>query len=510
MRKVLILTLMLAIVLGAQYAIWRGRSPVAVTRVEVAGNAMERYQPASVPVGVVIVAHGFSASKEMMRPWGYAMARQGYETYLYDQPGHGDSRSRLQGEFGSAQLSDNLRAIVDELIAAGRAKPGQIGLVGHSMGGGTVIGAAQADDRIRATVALSSSHREPLGPVRPANLLALAAERDPGFMVQAVQAVARTADNGSGELGKQYGSFQAGTAREADVVAGLNHITIIFDQQVLQRSADWFHAAFGVTPPGPVPAQPWFWILLALAGGIGAVLTVGAMLAPAVDSRGRTNGQARLGWITGLITLAVSSLSAVMASVYVRAPWTGMAVVDYLLPYFLVMATVLLLLRLLWPRDFGFPVTLPGQAVFPLMLRGFGVFLGFVGAVGPVIQMNLSSYIPTPARILPMLILGAGLWLFLVQEEGLKRAVANEHGSGAAFALGVIGKLIIAGTWLGSVALPNPNGFLPLTIPVALGLLLALECLGLALSRWRYPAVGVATFSALALAWSMAVSFPLI
>lgn len=510
MRKVLTLTLMLAVVLGAQYATWRSRSPVEVTHLLLAGSAVQRFQPAAEPAGVVIVAHGFAGSKELMRPWGYALARQGYETYLYDQPGHGDSTSRLQGQFGGPQLTENLRAIIDELIASGRAQPGRIGLVGHSMGGGTVVGTALTDDRVRATVILSSSHRDGLPADRPVNLLALAAERDPGFMVHAVQALARSTNGGNGELGKRYGRFEDGTAREADVVEGLNHITIIYDQQVMQRSADWLHAALGTTAPAPVPPLRWFWVLIGLAAGLGAVLTVGAMLAPGVDSRGRTAGQARLGFVAGLVTLAVASLSAVMACVYLRLPWTGLAVIDYLLPYFLVMATVLMTLRLLWPRDFSFPITLPGQAVIPLSLRGVGVFLAFVGAIGPVVQMNLSSFIPTPARVLPMLVLAVGLWLYLVQEEGLKRAVANEHGPGLAFLLGVAGKLIIAGTWLGSMALPNPNAFLPITIPVALSLLLVLEFIGLVLSRWRYPAVGVATFSALVLAWSMAVSFPLV
>lgn len=509
MRKIVALVVTLAVVLGAQFMARRERPSVAVTTEQIAGNPVERYTPIGSPAGVVIVAHGFAANRQLMSPWGYYLAQEGFETYIIDEPGHGASPSRLVGPgAGNDALGGNLSAILDQLEKDGRIPGGKVALVGHSMGGAAVTAAALADPRFRATVAISSAYGKAVPADRPANLLSLAADRDPANMVKAVQALALQTDGGSGQLGKQYGSFGQGTARESVIVPGRNHLTIIYDQAVMGQTAQWIHSGFGTKPPTDEPAgMPWNWVVVALVGALGVVIACGALLAPAGSQRAHA-GNVRVGFFTGLVTAAVAAFSAVLACVYVRLNFLHVAVADYLLPYFLVMALVFLILRLLWPRDFGFPLgfdKLPSS-----VLRGIGIFLGFAGAVGPVIHMNLSNFMPTAARIFPIVVLAAGLWLYLVQEEALKRSVSADLGAWAGGLVGLISKALIVMTWLGATALPNPQTFLPLTVPVVAVLLVVLELFSYLFGLWRHSAATIAAFSALVLAWTMAVTLPLI
>ena len=71
----------------------------------------------------VLLAHGFSASKETLFRYGEALAVTGFDAWIIDLPGHGDSPLRYPG--------DNAR-----IIGLARSALGPIDVfVGHSMGG---------------------------------------------------------------------------------------------------------------------------------------------------------------------------------------------------------------------------------------------------------------------------------------------------------------------------------------------------------------------------------------
>lgn len=492
MRKILLLVLMLAVVVGTQYMIQRDRAGVVVSHERIAGNPVDRYTAVGPSQGTVLVAHGFAASKELMQYWGYALAEQGFDTYLFDQPGHGEQTAPLPDwrQLADNPLGANLQAMVAELIQTGRARPGKVALVGHSMGGATVVAAGLVDPAVAATVAVSAAYSEPLPADRPVRLLSLVAERDPA----SIRATAA--------------ELTSGADRQVVDVPAKNHLTILYDREVMERAAGWIHESLGTAQPAPVGAvAPWGWILAALVGGLGAVLAVAQLVTPPeVRTTGRTKG---MGFLTGLVVLAVAALSAVLVVVYLRIPWFGVAVLDYLLPYFAVAAVALFTLRGLWPRDFAFPVTQGADTLSSAAFRGGGIALAYLGAAVPVIHMNLSYHMVTAPRLVPLLVVGLILWLYFVQEEGLKRAVVAQWGHLAGLVLGLIGKLIIIGTWLGATALPNPPTFLTLTIPVTMVILIVLELLGAVLGRMRFSSATTATLNAFVLAWSIVTTFPL-
>lgn len=335
--------------------------------------------------------------------------------------------------------------LIDELVATGRAEPGRVGLLGHS------------------TAGLSPTSVDPLPAEAPANLLDYPAARNP--------------------LAAMY----AWAADEA---------------------ADRLSQAFGAAPPetGPSP-RPLGWLLLALAGGLGAMPAVAALVRPNPRHGGRR--QRGIGLATGLAAVAVSLLSAVLASVYLRLPWLDIAVLDYMVPYFLVAAAVLLLFRALWPREFGGLSIGGAETVLAALLRGLAVALAFLGALVPVIHQNVTYFVPTMPRILPLIAVGVVYWLYAVQEERLKRAVAGGPSPGG-FLLGLVAKLLMAATWVGAGVLPNPPASLPAVIPVALAVLVVMEALNCALAVLRFPAVSVALVNAVVIGWTAAVMLPLV
>jgi len=80
-----------------------------------------------------------------------------YRMVLYDQPGHGGSGRRPRGEYTLESLGLALRNVIEELVPTGR-----IALVGHSMGGMTIMALAEQwpalfAERVAGVVFISTS-----------------------------------------------------------------------------------------------------------------------------------------------------------------------------------------------------------------------------------------------------------------------------------------------------------------------------------------------------------------
>ena len=157
------------------------------------------------PVGSAVVFHGLNASRQLMFPSGRQIAALGFDAYLLDAPGHGDSKDR----FSFARAEQCALAAVDALAARPTISRGRIILLGHSMGGDIAIRAA-AQRSVAATIAISPGplypvpytpdHLRPYGPPPryPDNLLVLAGGLDlPGFSDGGKQIVERAREHAS-------------------------------------------------------------------------------------------------------------------------------------------------------------------------------------------------------------------------------------------------------------------------------------------------------------------------
>jgi predicted alpha/beta hydrolase len=114
------------------------------------------YLPAENGAAVALL-HGAGSTRSAVLAQAAVLARHGYGVLLFDARGHGESAGHAM-DFGWYGELDTPGA-VDFLLRQPGVRPGQVGLVGLSMGGEQAIGAAGADDRVAAVVAEGATNR---------------------------------------------------------------------------------------------------------------------------------------------------------------------------------------------------------------------------------------------------------------------------------------------------------------------------------------------------------------
>ncbi|GAA4579220.1 alpha/beta hydrolase [Micromonospora coerulea] len=106
----------------------------------------------------VLLVHGFCLDMGTFHFQRKMLAARGdYRIVAYDQPGHGRSGRLESGEYDLAALGRTLRRVIDET-----APEGPLVLVGHSMGGMTIMALAELypemfGDRVVGTVLMATS-----------------------------------------------------------------------------------------------------------------------------------------------------------------------------------------------------------------------------------------------------------------------------------------------------------------------------------------------------------------
>ncbi|MCW3841705.1 alpha/beta hydrolase [Micromonospora yasonensis] len=106
----------------------------------------------------VVLVHGFCLDMGTFHFQRKLLAARGdYRIVAYDQPGHGRSGKLETGDYDLARLGRTLRRVLDEV-----APEGPLVLVGHSMGGMTIMALAELypelfGDRVIGTVLMATS-----------------------------------------------------------------------------------------------------------------------------------------------------------------------------------------------------------------------------------------------------------------------------------------------------------------------------------------------------------------
>jgi dienelactone hydrolase len=472
-------------------------SGLAVTRDRVGTTPVTVYSAGEGPAPVVVIAHGFAGSQQLMAPFATTLARSGYLVVTYDALGHGRNPAPMTGDV--TQVDGATAALVAEL---GRVSDwalghpggdGRLALLGHSMASDIVVRRAIEDSRVATVVAVSM-----FSPVvtaeAPANLLIISGAWEGMLLDEALRVTGEFA-GGAAEPGVTYGDPAAGPARRAAVAPGVEHIGVLYSATSQREARDWLNATFGRTGEGAVDGRgKWIglWIASAavLAWAAAPVLPVVRRAKPAVPVP-----TARIIAAGLLPALATPPIAVLMPLRLVPVP-----VADYLVLHFAVYGLLTGLAIVL--------LHLPAPArprIGPLAVAALALVVFAVLAVFLPLDRFVTAFLPTAQRAGLFLTLGLAVGLYFVADEWLTRGPGAPSWAYAFTKLAFLGSLALA------IAIDLPRLFFLLIVFPVVVLFFVLFGLGSRWSRiWTEHPMPAALANAVLFAWAIAVTFPVL
>jgi len=428
----------------------------------------------------VIVAHGFSGSKQLMLGYGYTLSHAGYAVMLLDFAGHGANEQPMDTQ-GDA-LQRNLDVAYEALTEMPQVDPSRIALLGHSMGSGAVMRAGiEQPDRYRAVVAVSPTGAD-VTETLPANLLLQAGSLEGGFVDNALELLE--------EAGGASDDFGSGSSRAFEEVNGVEHITILFSPRSQDLAIQWFNQAFGLDNAIGYRDPRMAWYALHVVGWLSLILAL-KPLAPSTAESGAGKSTRRQ-WLGLLLGPFVAAGLLALASQWIDlSGFLGILVGGALAIWMVVMGG-------LW-LGIGYRPQRPRPRN---LLWGACLFALLWLALGALAQFTWLQWLLTPARLLiwPLLALAALPWKLAAGYAQHRGSFWRRAGWWLGQSLLVVGGLLLAAFFVPGM------GFLILIAPV-LPLVLAAE--GIAGSSFDDPwAYGLG--SALFFGWLIAALFPLV
>jgi dienelactone hydrolase len=504
------------------FGIWQleqARAGLTVQRERVGSMPVTVFRPAAPPAGgnaapLVVIAHGFAGSQQLMQPLALTLARNGYIAVTFDFPGHGRNPAPMSG--GLADQDESLRVLLAALErvtdwARTWTAPGAgYAVLGHSMASDIVVRHAQAHGEVPAVVALSlfaPTIGSDTPPDSPRNLLVVDGAWEPrALRDEALRVIGRVAGAGAQER-VTYGRFEDGTARRAAFAAGVEHISVLYSAQTAAETVAWLDRAYG-RPPSPSPFVAAYGPALAalLAGLLGLAWLLARAL-PRVAHRDAARGLAFMtprsqpwGW-RGFWPLAVLPALATPLLLW-KLPSDVLPILlgDYLMLHFGFYG-LLTAAGLWWRGRPGLPPPRLGALIAAsVLVTIFGLL-----AVGIPVDRFLFNLSPAPVRWPMILALALGTVPWFLADELLTRSPRAPRAAYAVTKLCFLVSLALA------IALdPGRLFFLALIVPAILMLFVVYGLF----SRWVFRATGhpavAALANALVFAWFMAVTFPLV
>jgi dienelactone hydrolase len=225
------------------------------------------------PAPVVVIAHGFAGSRQLMEGFAFTLAQAGYTVVSYDLEGHGRNPVPMSGDVtsidGTTRLLVNEARRVAQAALAHPRSDGRLAFLGHSMASDIAVRAALAVPPADAVVGVSM-FSQAVTATEPRNLLVIAGEWEAHLATEALAAL-RLADPAL-HLGMTAGDPATGTGRRAVLAPSVEHVGVLYSATTLRETRDWLDRSFGRNPHG-APQQP-----VAMRGGWIALLLVATIL----------------------------------------------------------------------------------------------------------------------------------------------------------------------------------------------------------------------------------------
>lgn len=492
-----------AIMIGL-YGLHRASAGLQITTTTFGQTPVTIFSPESgAPAPVVVIAHGFAGSQQLMQPFAQTLARNGYLAVTFDFLGHGRNGAPMRGDVTEGKaITAGLLAELTEVAAVARTLPGSDGrlaVLGHSMASDIVVRFAIAHPDVAATVAVSV-----FSPVvtatNPRNLLVIVGALEPSMLRDEGLRIVGLAAGGTAVDGETYGDFAQGTARRLTLARGVEHIGVLYSQDSMNEALRWINAAFGRQNEAFIDSRGG--LLALLFFGIVALAWPLSSLLPVASAIPAGAGPA---WKPLLIAAFAPMLLTPLMLWKMPTDFLPILLGDYLTLHFLLYGA-LTAIALRWlRRDAASAVVLPIVSWKNIAIAAAAVAAYNVIAFGLAIDAYVFSFLPIPPRIPLIAAIACGTVPYFLADEWLTRGPRVRRGAYALTKFCFLVSLAIA------VALnPMKLFFLVIIVPAILLLFLAFGLI----SRWSYAATHHPLPGALAnaaiFAWGIAVTFPMI
>lgn len=460
--------------------------------------------PGGEPAPVVVIAHGFAGSQQLMQPFAVTLARNGYLAVTFDFPGHGGNPTPFV-----ARIEDQERRVAILLVALESVvqfatglpgSDGRLALLGHSMAGDVLVRLAAAErDRVGATV-LVSPYLAPDAPTRePRNLLILFGALEPEMLHQVGREAIAAATGGAVETAVTYGDVEQGDARRLMLVPGVEHIGVLYGGGGITAALDWLNQAFGRSGDGFIDRRgPWLGLLF-----LGLIVLAWPLSRFLPRAATQPLG-AGLAWRR---LLPVALVPAVLTPLILRplpSDYLPILLGDYLALHFGVYG--LITAAGLWLSGRGRAGEGVGHILWPgLVIGTLAVMAYLILAIALPTDRFVTAFIPGGERLWLLLGIVPGTWAYFAADTWASR------GPGAPRAAPVLTKALFLLSLLAAVALNlSELFFLIIIVPAILAFFLLDGLVGgwVYLRTW-HPLVGALGIGLL-FAWAIAVTFPVV
>jgi pimeloyl-ACP methyl ester carboxylesterase len=458
------------------------RRGVDISSFSVGQTPVIRYAQPAAQGPVVVIAHGFAGSAQMMQAYALTLARAGYRVFSFDFLGHGRNPVPMSGDV--TVIDGTTRLLVDQTLEVMEAvaEPGRpTALLGHSMATDVLIRAA-LDPRAQAgPLVLLSALSGAVTATAPADMLVISGQwegRLRAFGLDAVRMIAPDAQEGQTVTAD-------GVRRQAIAAPYTEHVSILHSVAGQRAALDWINVSYGRSAQTDVAASGW-WLMGLLAG----IVALARPLAGALPLRAQT-----LWPLTARQLLTVAIVPALIAPVLatvLNPRVLPVLVADYLALHLFVMGVLqLALLRWFGQRTGALSVI----GTVALVIWGLGAF-------GLALDRYGANFVPIPERLWVIGALCIGTLPFMLAD-----ALATAGGRAPLWQ-----RWLLRVFFFGSLALAVTLDFegLFFLILIAPVMVLFYVVFGL-MGRWVAARCGPATSGValgFILAWALGVSFP--
>jgi len=502
-RRVAVAVAALITIVVGLFELHSASDELSITKRFVGETPVTIFRPLmAAPSPVIVIAHGFAGSQQLMQPFAETLARNGYIAVTFDFLGHGRNPVPMRGDITEGEtITAELLKELTEVASFAQKLPqtdGRVGVLGHSMASDIVVRFAKANSDVEATVAVSV-----FSPVAtataPRNLLVIVGALEPAMLRNEGLRIVNLGAGGTAIAGETYGNFADGTARKLVLARGVEHIGVLYSRDSMVEALRWVNAAFGKRQQGFIDNRGR-WLALVFLGIVALAWPLSALLPVASEAP----AGAGLGWNQLLIAAFVPALLTPLLLWKLPTDFLPILLGDYLMLHFLLYGTLTALaLRVLGKHSSPVGsalVSWKGIAIAAAAVAAYNVI-----AFGLPIDAYVFSFLPIPARLPLILAIACGTLPYFVTDEWLTRGRNSRRGAYALTKFCFLVSLAIA------VALnPMKLFFLVIIVPAILLMFLAFGLV----SRWSYAAtrhpLPGALASAAVFAWGIAVTFPMI